>query len=75
MTTSKDPRRFQQGFDDMERRFEAIFTELNLSDTQRAALPAAVATANATDLASALTLVNQLKTTVNAMLSALKATP
>ena len=39
--------------------------------TKAASFPAAVATANATDLATAQALANQLKTTLNALLAAL----
>lgn len=59
----------------MARRAEAkeIADAIDSSSHPVAATVAAVATANATDLATSEALANQLKTTVNAILTSLKA--
>jgi len=50
-----------------------FYTDLRSGHTKPAATVAAVTTANATDLATAQTLVNALKVKVNELVAALKA--
>lgn len=54
-------------------KFEGVTVPFELVGAKKAATVAAVATVNATDLATAQALANQLKTSVNAILTNLKA--